>query len=53
MWFDEAAEPFLPMAGELRVVGALAGVFMVGYVVVELIASPFGAAANAAARSLF
>ena len=53
MWFDEPAESFLPMAGELRVVGAAAGVFMVGYVVVELIASPFGEAATLAARSLF
>ena len=53
MWFDEAREGFLPMAGELRVVGAAAGVFMVAYVVIELIASPFGAAANVAARSLF
>ena len=53
MWFDEPDGEFLPMASELRIVGAAAGFFMIGYIVVELISSPFGSAANAAARSLF
>ena len=53
MWFDEPVEEFVPMPMELRTVIAASGVFMLAYVVVELIAEPFGAAANAAARSLF
>ena len=53
MWFDEPEAEFLPVAGELRIVSALAGVFMIGYIVVELVASPFGRMANDAARSLF
>ena len=53
MWFDEPEAEFLPLSGELRIVGAMAGLFMIGYVVVELIASPFGQAADLAARSLF
>ena len=53
MWFDEPDAEFLPVAGELRLVGGAAGIFMVAYVIVELVASPFGEAANAAARSLF
>ena len=53
MWFDEAKAEFLPMAGELRIVSAAAGLFVVVYIVVEIVASPFGAAANEAARSLF
>ena len=53
MWFDEPDSDFLPMAGELRIVGGAAGVFMIGFIVVELIYAPFGSAANEAARSLF
>ena len=53
MWFDEPAEEFVPMPGELRTVIAASGVFMIGYIVVELVAEPFGEAANTAARSLF
>ena len=53
MWFDEPAEEFMPMPVELRTVIAATGVFMLAYVVVELVAEPFGTAANAAARSLF
>ena len=53
MWFDEPAEAFVPMPGEVRTVIAASGVFMVAYIVIELVAEPFGTAANAAARSLF
>ena len=53
MWFDEPAEAFVPMSGEVRTVIAASGVFMVAYIVIELVAEPFGTAANAAARSLF
>ena len=53
MWFDEPADEFVPMPIELRTVIAASGVFMLAYVVIELVAEPFGTAANAAARSLF
>ncbi|QPC44814.1 NADH-quinone oxidoreductase subunit NuoN [Kaustia mangrovi] len=50
MYFDESAEEFEPMAGELKLVVGLAGVFIVGFAV---FARPFVDAAQAAAASLF
>ncbi|MEM9105890.1 MAG: NADH-quinone oxidoreductase subunit NuoN [Pseudomonadota bacterium] len=50
MWFDEASAGFVPVAGELRLVMGVAGLFVVGYV---LIGGPLGQAADAAANALF
>ncbi|MEM9733502.1 MAG: NADH-quinone oxidoreductase subunit NuoN [Pseudomonadota bacterium] len=50
MWFDEPEEGFVPMAGELRVVLSVAGVFTAFYVV---IAGPMSDVATAAARTFF
>ena len=50
IYFDEAAEPFEPMPGELRVVLGLSGLFIVFFV---FVAAPLEAAATAAAQSLF
>lgn len=50
MWFDEPAGEFVPVAGELRIVYGLSGLFTLGYV---LIGGPIGAAAAAAAKSFF
>lgn len=50
MWFDEANAGFVPVAGELRLVMGVAGLFVLGYVVVG---GPLGRAADAAANALF
>jgi len=50
MWFDEATGEFTRIAGELRLVFGLSGLFVVGYV---LFGGPIGTAAEAAAQSLF
>ena len=50
MWFDEANAGFVPVAGELRLVMGVAGLFVLGYVVVG---GALGKAADAAANSLF
>ncbi|MGN6551799.1 MAG: NADH-quinone oxidoreductase subunit NuoN [Pararhizobium sp.] len=50
MWFDEPAGEFVPVAGELRLVYGLSGLFTLGYVV---IGGPIGAAAAAAAKTFF
>lgn len=50
MWFDEATGEFARIAGELRLVFGLSGLFVVAYV---LIGGPIGSAAEAAAASLF
>lgn len=50
MWFDEPVGGFVPMAGELRLVLGLSGVFILFYV---LIAGPIGRVAEAAAKTFF
>ena len=50
MYFDEPAAAFAPMAGELKFVLAVAGLFNLLFFVYP---GPLIAAANAAARSLF
>lgn len=50
MWFDEAKGEFTRIAGELRLVFGLSGLFVVGYV---LFGGPLGTAAEAAAKTLF
>jgi len=50
MWFDEPAGEFVPVAGELRLVFGLSGLFTLGYV---LIGGPIGTAAAAAAKTFF
>ena len=51
MWFDEpAGEPFVPMAGELRLVLGVSGMFVLFYIV---IAGPIAAMAENAAKSFF
>ncbi|MBO3759838.1 NADH-quinone oxidoreductase subunit NuoN [Ciceribacter sp. L1K23] len=50
MWFDEASGEFARIAGELRLVFGLSGVFVIGYV---LFGGPIGNAADVAAQSLF
>ena len=50
MWFDEARGEFSRIAGELRLVFGLSGLFVVGYV---LVGGPLGTAAEAAAKTLF
>ncbi len=50
MWFDEPIGGFVPMAGELRLVFGLSGVFVLVYV---LIGGPIGGAAEVAAATLF
>jgi NADH-quinone oxidoreductase subunit N len=50
MWFDESVGGFQPMAGELRAVLGLSGVFILFYV---LIGGPIGDMAQAAAKSFF
>ena len=50
MWFDEPVGGFVPMAGELRLVLGLSGLFVLGYV---LIAGPIGQVAQAAAKTFF
>lgn len=50
MWFDEAAPKFVPAAGELKLVYGVAGIFVLGYV---LISNPLGLAANVAAQTFF
>ena len=50
MWFDQPAPKFAPVAGELKLVFGLAGLFVLGYV---LVASPLGLAADTAAKTFF
>jgi NADH-quinone oxidoreductase subunit N len=50
MWFDEATGEFARIAGELRLVFGLSGLFVTAYV---LFGGPVGNAANAAAKSFF
>jgi len=50
MWFDEPVGAFEPMAGELRLVLGVSGVFVLAYV---LVGGPIGRVAEAAAQSLF
>lgn len=50
MWFDEARGEFSRIAGELRLVFGLSGLFVIGYV---LVGGPLGTAAEAAAKTLF
>nr|CAD6418338.1 NADH-quinone oxidoreductase subunit NuoN [Rhizobium sp. Q54] len=50
MWFDEATGEFARIAGELRLVFGLSGLFVTAYV---LFGGPVGTAANAAAKSFF
>ncbi len=50
MWMDEPAGEFLPMAGELRLVLGLSGLFVMFYV---LFGSSLQAVAETAARSFF
>jgi len=50
MWFDESAGGFQPMAGELRLVLGLSGLFITFYV---LFAGTVGQLAEAAAHSFF
>ena len=50
MWFDEGEPSFVPMAGELKVVGTIAAVFTLFYV---FVAGPLSTVATAAARTFF
>ena len=50
MWFDDATGEFARTPGELKLVFGLAGLFVLGYV---LIGGPLGSAAEAAARTFF
>ncbi len=50
MWFDEVKHEFAPVAGELRLVYSVAGLFVLGYV---LIGGQLGVAADVAARTFF
>ncbi len=50
MWFDEPAGEFVPVAGELRLVMGVSGIFVLAYV---LVGGPVGRAANAAAMTFF
>jgi NADH-quinone oxidoreductase subunit N len=50
MWFDEAKSEFARVPGELRLVYALSGLFVVGYIV---IAGMVNGAADVAAHSFF
>ncbi|KQZ13913.1 NADH:ubiquinone oxidoreductase subunit N [Mesorhizobium sp. Root554] len=50
MWFDESVGGFQPMAGELRVVLGLSGIFVLFYV---LIGGPVASYAGAAAKTFF
>lgn len=50
MWFDDVKREFTRPAGELKLIYGLSGLFVIGYL---LIGGPIGAAAEAAARSLF
>jgi NADH-quinone oxidoreductase subunit N len=50
MYFDEAVEPFEPMPREIKLVVAVTGLFVLGFVIV---AEPIVGLAHAAALSLF
>jgi len=50
MWFDDPTGEFARTSGELKLVFGLAGLFVLGYV---LIGGPIGNAAEAAARTFF
>ncbi len=50
MWFDDAKVEFTRIAGELRLVFGLSGLFVVGYL---LIGGPLDVMAEAAAKTLF
>ena len=50
VWFDGSKHEFVPVAGELKLVYGLAGLFLLGYL---LIGGSIGAAADVAARTFF
>ncbi len=50
MWFDDAKVEFTRIAGELRLVFGLSGLFVVGYL---LVGGPLDVMAEAAAKTLF
>ena len=50
MWFDEGEAGFVPMAGELKLVLGVSGLFTLFYII---IAGPMSDVATAAARSFF
>jgi NADH-quinone oxidoreductase subunit N len=50
MWFDEPNGEFVPVAGELRLVMGISGLFVLAYV---LVGGPVGRAAEAAAKTFF
>ena len=50
MWFDEPSGEFVPVAGELRLVMGISGIFVLAYV---LVGGPVGRAAEAAAMTFF
>lgn len=50
MWFDEPVGAFEPMAGELRLVLGVSGIFVLLY---ALVAGPVGRMAEAAAKTFF
>jgi len=50
MWFDQPNGSFVPVAGELKLVFGISGLFVLFYVVV---ANPLGLAADVAAKTFF
>jgi NADH-quinone oxidoreductase subunit N len=52
MWFDEAVEGFVPVAGELRLVMGVSGLFVLAYGL-PYIGGSVGTAAEAAAKTFF
>lgn len=50
MWFDEPSDSFVPVAGELKLVFGIAGLFVLFFVVVS---NPLGLAADVAAKTFF
>ena len=50
MWFDEPNGSFVPVAGELKLVFGISGLFVLFYV---LVSNPLGLAADVAAKTFF
>ncbi|PWW04326.1 NADH dehydrogenase subunit N [Hoeflea marina] len=50
MWFDEPAGEFVPVAGELKLVFGVSGLFVLFYV---MFSNPLGLAADVAAKTFF
>jgi NADH-quinone oxidoreductase subunit N len=50
MWFDQPSGSFAPVAGELRLVFGISGLFVMFYV---LVSNPLGLAADVAAKTFF